>query len=228
MARWAIRKIRRWKCSTGTRARRVSMMALTKSTGWSSRSASWNSLGTRRNLTSTDAAPVRCGEELDLKGLDQYLCGQLAQLAGVEIDAPSQIEIEQFPGGHSNLTYLVRFGEQEFVLRRPPAGPVAPTAHDMPREFRLLAAIHPEFPLAPRPILLCEDVSVIGVPFYVMERRRGLIVRNRIPREIGKDLTLRHRVSESVVNTLVALHGVDVYATKIVQIGKPSGFVARQ
>ena len=179
-------------------------------------------------MTSTDAAPVRCGEELDLKGLDQYLRGQLGQLAGVEIDAPSQIEIEQFPGGHSNLTYLVRFGEQEFVLRRPPAGPVAPTAHDMPREFRLLAAIHPEFPLAPRPILLCEDVSVIGVPFYVMERRRGLIVRNRIPREIGKDLTLRHRVSESVVNTLVALHGVDVYATKIVQIGKPTGFVARQ
>ncbi len=82
------------------------------------------------------------------------------------------------PGGHSNLTYLIRFGAQEFVLRRPPVGPVAPTAHDMPREYKLLSVINPRFPLAPKPVLLCEDPSVIGVPFYLMERRRGFIVRS--------------------------------------------------
>ena len=125
-------------------------------------------------------------------------------------------------------TYLIRFGSQQFVLRRPPVRPVAPTAHDMPREFRLLQAIHPHFPLAPGPILLCEDISVIGVPFYLMERRTGLIVRNRIPPRIGDDEGLRRRISQAVVDTLVALHGIDIYATGVVRIGKPTGFVDRQ
>jgi aminoglycoside phosphotransferase (APT) family kinase protein len=171
---------------------------------------------------------VRAGEQLDLKALDQYLRSRLVQVSGTAIDDASPIEIEQFPGGHSNLTYLLRFGTREFVLRRPPVGPVAPTAHDMPREFRLLAAIHPLFTLAPEAILLCEDTAVIGVPFYLMERRTGLIVRNRIPPEIGDDPSRRRRVSEAVVDTLVALHAVDIYSSGLVQIGKPAGFVARQ
>jgi aminoglycoside phosphotransferase (APT) family kinase protein len=75
---------------------------------------------------------------------------------------------------------------------------VAPTAHDMPREYRLLAAIHPVFSLAPKPYLLCEDTSVIGAPFYLMERRRGLVVRYKVPEEIGDDLALRRRVSEEL------------------------------
>jgi aminoglycoside phosphotransferase (APT) family kinase protein len=140
----------------------------------------------------------------------------------------TEIEIEQFPGGHSNLTYLVRYADQEFVLRRPPVGPVAPTAHDMPREYRLLSVINPCFPLAPKPVLLCEDALIIGVPFYLMERRRGFIVRSRVPNQIGENLELRRRLSESVVDTLVALHAVDIHSTGIVQIGKPAGFVQRQ
>jgi aminoglycoside phosphotransferase (APT) family kinase protein len=176
-------------------------------------------------LTSTDRAPVRAGEEIDHDALRGYLRAHLPELSASASD--SVWDVEQFSGGHSNLTYLISFGK-EFVLRRPPVGPVAPTAHDMPREFRLLAAIHPHFPLAPRPILLCEDASVIGVPFYLMERRSGLIVRDRIPREIGNDLEVRRRVSEAVADTLVALHAVDIYASDIVQIGKPAGFVARQ
>ena len=180
-------------------------------------------------MTSTDTASVRAGEELDLRSLESYLRLQLAPLTGIaKIDAESKIEIEQFSGGHSNLTYLIRFGPEQFVLRRPPVGPVAPTAHDMPREFRLLQAIHPHFALAPQAILLCEDTSVIGVPFYLMERRSGLIVRDRVPPEMGEDLTLRRRVSEGVVETLAALHAVDIYASGIVQIGKPTGFVGRQ
>ena len=179
-------------------------------------------------MTSTDTAPVRVGEELNRQALDHYLRGQLAQLPSVGIEAASQAGVEQFAGGHSNLTYLIRFGKEEFVLRRPPLGPVAATSHDMPREFRLLAAIHPLFPLAPQPILICEDTSVIGAPFYLMERRRGLIVRDRVPPEIGDDLALRRRVSEAVTDTLITLHEVDIHESGIAQIGKPQGFVARQ
>jgi aminoglycoside phosphotransferase (APT) family kinase protein len=143
------------------------------------------------------------------------------------LDATS-IQIEQFPSGHSNLTYLVRVGGREFVLRRPPPGPVAPKAHDMPREYRLLAAIHPVFPLAPRPHLLCEDPSIIGAPFYLMERRRGLIIRWQTPKEIGDNVALRRRVGEAMVDTLASLHAVDIYSSGLVGIGKPVGFVHRQ
>ena len=138
------------------------------------------------------------------------------------------IQIEQFPGGHSNLTYLVRLGSHEFVLRRPPFGQVAPKAHDMPREYRLLAAIHPFFPLAPRPYLLCEEPAIMGAAFYLMERRCGLIVRQDIPKEIGHDLSLRRRVSEAMIDTLASLHNVDIYSSGLVSLGKPAGFAARQ
>jgi aminoglycoside phosphotransferase (APT) family kinase protein len=172
---------------------------------------------------SRDSTAVRTGEELDQAALGGYL---RKHLPGGDPAPP--IKIEQFPGGHSNLTYLIRYGDQEFVLRRPPVGPVAPTAHDMPREYKLLSAIHPHFSLAPKPILLCEDASVIGVPFYLMERRRGFIVRFKVPEQIGGNLGLRKQVSEAVVNTLVALHAVDIQASGIVNIGKPEGLVGRQ
>ena len=176
---------------------------------------------------SKDSAEVRAGEELDLAALDRYLRERLSAQAS-QFDPTATIEIKQFPGGHSNLTYLISYGDQEFVLRRPPVGPVAPTAHDMPREYKLLSVINPHFPLAPKPVLLCEDAAIIGVPFYLMERRRGFIVRLRVPSQIGDDLAWRRRLSESVIDTLVALHAVDIYSTGIVQIGKPAGFVARQ
>ncbi|MGH9971094.1 MAG: phosphotransferase family protein [Pyrinomonadaceae bacterium] len=168
---------------------------------------------------------VRTGEELDAAALDRYL---RVLLTARGFDLASEIEIEQFPGGHSNLTYLVRYGPQEFVLRRPPIGPVAPTAHDMPREFKLLSVINPHFPLAPKPILLCEDASIIGAPFYLMERRRGFIVRFEVPSRIAESIELRKALSATVVDTLVALHAVDIYLSDIVSIGKPDGFVARQ
>ncbi len=175
-----------------------------------------------------DTAPIRPGEELDPHALENYLRERLPVLMPGESLDSTEIEIEQFPGGHSNLTYMIRLGGHEFVLRRPPFGPVAPTAHDMPREERLLAAIHPFFPLAPRPYLLCEDVSVIGAPFYLMERRRGLVIRREIPEQIGDDLKLRRSVSEAMVDTLAALHAVDICDSGLEQIGKPVGFVTRQ
>ncbi len=171
-------------------------------------------------MTVSDSTAVRAGEELDMAALDRYLCDCL--------EATSELAIEQFPGGHSNLTYLIRYGDQEFVLRRPPVGPVARTAHDMPREYKLLSVINPLFPLAPKPVLLCEDTSIIGVSFYLMERRRGFIVRHKVPARIGENLELRRRLSESVIDTLVALHAVDIHSSGIVNIGKPEGFVSRQ
>jgi aminoglycoside phosphotransferase (APT) family kinase protein len=175
-----------------------------------------------------DTAPIRAGEELNRGALEGYLRERLPDLMPGESLSGAEIEIEQFPGGHSNLTYLIRLGGHEFVLRRPPVGPVAPTAHDMPREYRLLAAIHPHFSLAPKPYLLCEDSSIIGVPFYLMERRRGLVIRRDIPEEIGDDLELRRRVSLAMTDTLARLHSVDIYSTGLAAIGKPVGFVSRQ
>jgi aminoglycoside phosphotransferase (APT) family kinase protein len=179
-------------------------------------------------MDDTDTSPIRPGEELDFAALEQYLREQLpALLHGSSLDA-APMAVDQFPGGHSNLTYRLTFGDHQFVLRRPPFGPVAPTAHDMPREYRLLEMIHPVFKLAPRPYLLCEDTSIIGAPFYVMERRQGLVIRRDLPEQIGDNLTLRRRVGEALVDTLVQLHQVDIYSTGLSSIGKPVGFVTRQ
>lgn len=168
-----------------------------------------------------DTAPIRPDEGFDLAALARYLDGRLPGAAG-------PLEAEQFPGGHSNLTYLLRYGGAEFVMRRPPLGPVAPTAHDMTREHRVLTALWPVFPPAPRPFLLCEDPSVIGAPFYVMERRRGVVIRREWPRELGEDPAVRHRISEAIVDVMVALHAVDWRAIGLGGLGRPAGFVERQ
>lgn len=172
-----------------------------------------------------DSIAVRAGEELNLSALDHYL---RQHLAASDFDPRASLELEQFPGGHSNLTYLIRYGKNEFVLRRPPIGPVAPTAHNMPREYHVLSVIHPHFPLAPKPLLLCEDTAVIGAPFYLMERTQGLIVRQSPPPTLDEDLDARRRLSETVVDTLAALHAVDIHTTNIGSIGKPEGLVRRQ
>ncbi|HEX7152046.1 MAG TPA: phosphotransferase family protein [Thermoanaerobaculia bacterium] len=165
-----------------------------------------------------DTRPVRASEQLDWEKLADYLRREL----GID----GAMEVAQFPGGHSNLTYDVAFGERELVLRRPPLGPVPPRAHDMARECRVLQAVHPRFPLAPKPLLLCEDTSVIGSVFYVMERRRGLIIRTKEP--VPLDPALRRRISASMIETLAQLHSIDVVANGLDTLGKPAGFVARQ
>src|SRR5512141_709376 len=115
-------------------------------------------------IASNDTTSVRSGEELDSVALARYLRDRMPE-EDSGADPNPRLEIRQFPGGHSNLTYLVQYGVREFVLRRPPVGPVAPTAHDMPREYKLLSVINPHYPLAPKPVVLCEDISIIGVPF---------------------------------------------------------------
>ena len=113
---------------------------------------------------------VRTGEELDSEKLSSYL------LAHIE-DLSPPLTIEQFPSGFSNLTYLIRMGDRELVLRRPPVGVKIKSAHDMGREFKILSHLHPFYMNVPRPLLFCQDESVLGVPFYVMERVRGVILR---------------------------------------------------
>jgi len=168
-----------------------------------------------------DTAPVRPDEDLDRAALAAWLRGRLP-------GAEEPLELLQFPGGHSNLTYLLRLGDREYVLRRPPLGPVAPTAHDMTREYRVLSGLWPVLPLAPRPYLLCDDPAVVGAVFYVMERRHGIVVRTTIPPEMGDEVGLRRRVSEAVVDGLVALHAVDWEAVGLAGLGRPAGFVERQ
>jgi aminoglycoside phosphotransferase (APT) family kinase protein len=138
------------------------------------------------------------------------------------------MDVAQFPGGHSNLTYQVGFGTTELVVRRPPLGPVPPTAHDMAREYRWLSAVHPAFPLAPRAYALCEDPSIIGSVFYVMERRHGIVVRDEEPLLIGNRPAVRREVSLALIDALADLHGIDIAAAGLTHLGKPHGFVERQ
>lgn len=179
-------------------------------------------------IDSSDTRPVRASEQLDWDALSTYVREKLAGVFGEEFETEALLSVEQFPGGHSNLTYLLRFGKLEFVMRRPPFGPVPPKAHDMAREYRILEAVHPVYTLAPRPFLLCEDASVIGSVFYVMERRRGLVVRNEEPKELAERPSERRRASAAMVDALASLHAVDIETHGLSALGKPDGFVERQ
>jgi len=175
-----------------------------------------------------DARPVRAGEQLNWARVAAYLRDHLSAHRIPGLDLSREPAIEQFHGGHSNLTYLLRYGDVELVLRRPPLGPLPPTAHDMAREHRWLHAIHPLFPLAPRTYLLCEDPAVAGAPFYVMERRHGLVVRTDEPPALADQPTERRRVSRALVETLADLHAIAIEANGLSHLGKPAGFVERQ
>src|SRR5215471_7695141 len=126
----------------------------------------------------TETIAMRDGETIATGALVDYLRDRLE-------GAERGIELEQFPNGHSNLTYLLRIEAGEYVLRRPPLGPVAPKAHDMVREYHVLHAVHLHYPQAPRVFVLCDDPAVLGAPFFVMERRRGVVLREQIPPAIA-------------------------------------------
>lgn len=167
------------------------------------------------------AAPIRAGEELSLDRLAEYLAKQLPNAVG-------PLTVEQFPDGHSNLTYLIRIGSGEYVLRRPPFGNVVASAHDMGREFKILSKLHAVYSAAPRPELYCDDESVVGSPFYLMERRRGLILRKTIPDEISIDPDTARRTSRALIDKLAELHAIDYRAAGLAEMGKPDGYVQRQ
>jgi aminoglycoside phosphotransferase (APT) family kinase protein len=165
---------------------------------------------------------VRSDEQLHRAKVEPYL---RAHIPGI---GTGTWEVRQFPSGASNLTYLVRIGEWEGVLRRPPFGPVAPKAHDMQRESALLERIHPFFPLAPQPYLFCNDLEIIGVPFYVMERRKGIVLNDTFPHGTEVTPELCRCISETVVDTLVEIHAIDWQAAGLAALGHPVGFLERQ
>ncbi len=166
--------------------------------------------------------PVRPGEEIDAAALAVWLKGRLPGVEG-------PIAVEQFPGGHSNLTYLLHFGDRELVLRRPPFGSQVKTAHDMGREYRVLSRLYVAYPKAPRALLHCDDPQVIGAPFYVMERVRGVILRKpAAPAGIDLPPERMRAISEAAVDGLADLHAVDWRAAGLEDLGHPQGYVARQ
>jgi aminoglycoside phosphotransferase (APT) family kinase protein len=174
-----------------------------------------------------DVIDVREDERLDAARLADYLKGRLE-------GADRPLHIRQFGGGHANLTYLLTFGTGEdaveYVLRRPPHGVIAPGAHDMKREYRALSRLWRGFPYAPRAFLLCEDHEVAGADFFVMERRRGIVVRRDIPEEFGggRDPVANRRLSEVVVDTLAEFHQVEPASVDLADLGRPVGFLERQ
>src|SRR5689334_13876705 len=163
---------------------------------------------------------VRPGEELDVARLESFLRAHFPDVHG-------PLEVRQFPAGHSNLTYSVNLGEQEMVLRRPPFGSKVKSAHDMGREYHVLSQLHGVYP-APKPLLYCTDESVIGAPFYLMERVRGVILRRNLPEGFTLAPATAHRLSERFIDNLAALHTLDYNAIGLGELGKPAGYLERQ
>ncbi|MCC7335669.1 MAG: phosphotransferase family protein [Pirellulaceae bacterium] len=168
------------------------------------------------------AGPIRSGEELDLRRLTDYLSAELPGGRG-------EWQVEQFPRGYSNLTYLLRNGDQEFVLRRPPFGNAVQSAHDMGREFRVLKKLCEVYPAAPRPLLYCASHDVIGAEFYIMERRSGVVLRSdNTPAELKNDPAKVRTLCESFIDNLATLHTLDYRAAGLGDLGRPQGYVERQ
>jgi aminoglycoside phosphotransferase (APT) family kinase protein len=171
-----------------------------------------------------DVIPVRPGEEVDVRAVAEWLEGKLPRTG-------AGLELWQFPGGHANLTYLLHYpGVCDYVLRRPPHGDLPASAHDMGREYRVLSVLYRVYPAAPRAFCYCEDRGVIGAPFFVMERRRGTVVRRVVPPEFGggDDPVQNRKLSEAMIDALVDFHAVDPIAAGLEGLGKPEGYLARQ
>jgi aminoglycoside phosphotransferase (APT) family kinase protein len=167
------------------------------------------------------SAPIRDGEELDTACLAAYLKDTVPGLEG-------DLDLEQFPGGHSNLTYHLRVGDRDLVLRRPPVGSKVKSAHDMQREFTVLSALHPVYPAAPKPLAFCDDADVLGADFYVMERIRGIILRQRKPDGLEVTPDTAKACCEALVDTLAKLHGLDYEAAGLDALYRGEGYVERQ
>ena len=164
---------------------------------------------------------VRADEGLDTTRLEPWLRAHLP-------DASGPFSLAQFGGGHANLTYLIQFGDTTYVLRRPPLGPIAPSSHDMNREHRVLKDLWQAFDLAPRSFVVCDDDAIIGVPFHVMERRHGIVIRTQLPDDRDWTPDLNARVGTMLVDVLAGLHSVDPDAAGLGDLGRPEGFIERQ
>jgi aminoglycoside phosphotransferase (APT) family kinase protein len=164
---------------------------------------------------------IRTGEELDIAKVSRFLKDSIPNLTG-------DITIKQFPSGNSNLTYLVTVGGTDLILRRPPFGKKAKTAHDMSREYRILKALKPVFRYGPEPLAYTEDESIMGCPFYVMERIRGIILRKDIPEGLNLTPDDVRTICENYVTLWAELHSIDYKKIGLENFGNPEGYVRRQ
>ena len=171
-----------------------------------------------------ETAPVRTGEELDWPTIEAYLRAELPP----HLDTNGPLEVLQFPNGAANLTYLIKLGQTELVLRRPPFGVLAPGAHDMKREFKVLSRLWEHFDKAPRAYLLCDDHAVAGADFFVMERRHGEVIRNVLPESMAGHDAVGQRIGFALVDAIAEFHVLDPEACGLSDLGKPEGFVTRQ
>lgn len=167
------------------------------------------------------AVTVRKGEELDLNKLKAYLKNKLPGLQG-------DLEVLQFPSGFSNLTYLIKSAEQEFVLRRPPFGAKVKSGHDMGREFKILSALYPHYKQVPKAIHFAQSSPVMDCPFYIMERVEGVILRNKMPEEMQPSPEEMTEIAKSFVSTFVKLHQLDYEKIGLDNLGRPLGYADRQ
>ncbi|HYJ26604.1 MAG TPA: phosphotransferase family protein [Nocardioides sp.] len=176
------------------------------------------------------ATPVRDEDAFDVERIANWLWENAPSGVGVN-GIP---EVQQFVGGASNLTYLLRYGGgpdaggRDLVLRRPPTGTKARGAHDMRREHDIQAALAPVFPAVPRMVAFCADDDVIGSQFYVMERLDGTILRRNVPPELGLGPDGIATLCRAAVDTLVALHDVDVESAGLAALDRGDGYVHRQ
>lgn len=168
-----------------------------------------------------EAVTIRDGEELDARRVDEFMKDAIPGLEG-------EPQIRQYPGGASNLTYQIDYGDRSFVLRRPPFGHIAKSAHDMLREARVMKALKPVFPYVPEIIAICDDHDVLGCDFYIMERMRGIILRQDFPKDFHLSEGDTRTLCLNVIDKLVDLHRVDVQAAGLDHLGKGSGYVQRQ
>ncbi|UII56801.1 phosphotransferase family protein [Cytobacillus spongiae] len=174
------------------------------------------------NQKFSDTIHVRKGEELHVNALEGFLKENI-------VDFPNEpLEVLQFSAGHSNLTYELKAGDWNAVLRRPPLGPVAPKAHDMEREYQILSEVYPYYSVAPKPILYSDNLSIVSSPFLLMERKKGIVLDTDFPEGIKVTQKLCRQLSEKMVDQLVSLHQVDYRQTGLVDISKPQGFMERQ
>lgn len=166
------------------------------------------------------ARAVRQGEELNQENLEKFLNDALHT-------SGEKLSVEQFPSGYSNLTYLIKLGERELVLRRPPFGAEnISRGHDMGREYKVLSLMHPVYPKAPKPLVYTEDKAIIGAPFYVMERVRGIILRAH--QKMNFSPSEARALGENFIDNLAEMHQIDIEQSGLINIGKPEGYLERQ
>ena len=177
-----------------------------------------------RDAALPELGAVRSGEELDWPSIADYLRVTLPP----EIDSRGSFRVLQFPNGSANLTYMIAFGANELVFRRPPFGTLAPGAHDMGREYKVLSTLWRQFELAPRAYVFCDDHAVAGADFFVMERCQGEVVRGVIPPTMRQHTDVGKRIGFALVDAMARFHRLDPRASDLDDLGKPGGFVLRQ